>query len=59
MAWHDWKTITEAQRYIEEANIRLADSAAAKMIIGRDANKNGRASVYPQTRVRHFRRKPY
>src|SRR5262249_35078881 len=32
MAWFGWKTIGEAQRYIEEANrIRLAESAAAKM----------------------------
>lgn len=32
MAWHGWKTIQEAQRYVEEANrIRLAESAAAKM----------------------------
>jgi site-specific recombinase XerD len=31
MAWHGWKTIGEAQRYVEEANrIRLAESAAAK-----------------------------
>ena len=34
MAWHGWKTIGEAQRYIEEANkIRLSDNAAAKMIL--------------------------
>jgi hypothetical protein len=32
MAWFGWKTIGEAQRYIEEANrIRLAESAGAKM----------------------------
>jgi hypothetical protein len=32
MAWHGWRTIGEAQRYVEEANrIRLAESAAAKM----------------------------
>jgi hypothetical protein len=32
MAWHGWKTIGEAQRYVEEANrIRLAESAGAKM----------------------------
>jgi hypothetical protein len=32
MAWHGWKTIQEAQRYVEQANrIRLAESAAAKM----------------------------
>jgi hypothetical protein len=33
MAWHGWKTIGEAQRYIEEANrIRLAESAGARLI---------------------------
>lgn len=32
MAWHGWKTIEEAQRYVDEANrIRLSESAAAKM----------------------------
>jgi hypothetical protein len=32
MAWHAWKTIREAQRYVEEANrIRLSQSAGAKM----------------------------
>lgn len=32
MAWHGWKTIGEAQRYVDEANrIRLAESAGAKM----------------------------
>ena len=32
MAWFGWKTIGEAQRYIEEANrIKLAESAGAKM----------------------------
>src|SRR5262249_27828018 len=32
MAWHGWRTIGEAQRYVEEASrIRLAESAAAKM----------------------------
>ena len=32
MAWFGWKTIGEAQRYIEDANrIRLAESAGAKM----------------------------
>jgi hypothetical protein len=32
MAWHGWKTIGEAQRYVEEANrIKLSESAAAKM----------------------------
>ncbi|WP_441260405.1 hypothetical protein AB7008_37260 [Bradyrhizobium sp. 521_C7_N1_3] len=35
MAWFGWKTITEAQRYIEEANrIRLAESAANKVRAG-------------------------
>jgi integrase len=35
MAWHGWKTIGEAQRYVEEANrIRLAMSAGAKMRTG-------------------------
>lgn len=35
MAWHGWKTIGEAQRYVEEANrISLAESAAAKMRTG-------------------------
>lgn len=35
MAWFGWKTIGEAQRYIEEANrIRLAESAGAKVISG-------------------------
>ena len=34
MAWFGWKTIGEAQRYIEEANrIKLAESAGAKMIV--------------------------
>jgi integrase len=33
MAWHGWKTLAEAQRYVEEANrIRLAESAGAKII---------------------------
>lgn len=33
MAWFGWKTIGEAQRYIEDANrIRLAESAGAKII---------------------------
>jgi hypothetical protein len=37
MAWFGWKTIGEAQRYIEEANrIKLADNAAAKIIAGTD-----------------------
>lgn len=35
MAWHGWKTIGEAQRYVEEANrIKLAESAGAKVITG-------------------------
>jgi len=35
MAWHGWKTIGEAQRYVEEANrIKLAESAGAKMRTG-------------------------
>jgi integrase len=33
MAWFGWKTIGEAQRYIEEANrIKLAESAGAKVM---------------------------
>jgi integrase len=40
MAWFGWKTIGEAQRYIEAANrIKLAESAGAKMIILRDSNE--------------------
>jgi integrase len=35
MAWFGWKTIGEAQRYIEQANrIKLAESAGAKIISG-------------------------
>jgi hypothetical protein len=35
MAWFGWKTIGEAQRYIEEANrVKLAESAGAKVISG-------------------------
>lgn len=35
MAWFGWKTIGEAQRYIEEANrIKLAENAGAKLISG-------------------------
>ena len=35
MAWFGWKTISEAQRYIEEANrIRLAENAGARLISG-------------------------
>jgi integrase len=35
MAWFGWKSISEAQRYIEEANrIKLAQSAGAKIIRG-------------------------
>jgi hypothetical protein len=33
MAWFGWKTIGEAQRYIEEASrIKLAESAAAEIM---------------------------
>jgi integrase len=33
MAWHGWKTIGEAQRFVNEANrIRLSASAGAKII---------------------------
>lgn len=33
MAWFGWKTIGEAQRYIEEANrIKLAESAGEKIV---------------------------
>lgn len=33
MAWHGWKTIGEAQRYVEEANrIKLAESAGARIV---------------------------
>jgi hypothetical protein len=40
MAWFGWKTIGEAQRYIEAANrIKLAESAGAKMIVLRDSNE--------------------
>ncbi len=35
MAWHGWRTIGEAQRYVEEANrIKLAESAGARIIAG-------------------------
>ena len=35
MAWYGWKTIGEAQRYVEEANrIRLSESAGVKMRTG-------------------------
>jgi integrase len=35
MAWHGWKTIKEAQDYVEQANkMKLADNAAAKLISG-------------------------
>jgi hypothetical protein len=35
MAWHGWKTIQEAQEYVEQANrMKLADNAAAKLISG-------------------------
>lgn len=40
MAWFGWKTIGEAQRYIEEANrIRLAENAGAKLISGTSIGK--------------------
>ena len=47
MAWHGWKTIGEAQRYIEEANrIKLADSAAAKMVLAEmRTNQEGQVST--------------
>lgn len=53
MAWFGWKTIGEAQRYIEEANrIKLAESAGEKVIsrtgIGKPKNqfaKKGRKSL--------------
>jgi integrase len=33
MAWHGWKTIGEAQRYVDEANrIKLAESTGARLI---------------------------
>jgi len=35
MAWFGWRTIGEAQRYIQEADrVRLAESAGAKLISG-------------------------
>jgi integrase len=35
MAWFGWRSISEAQRYIEEANrIKLAESAGARIISG-------------------------
>jgi hypothetical protein len=35
MAWHGWKTIGEAQEYVEQASkMKLADNAAAKIISG-------------------------
>jgi integrase len=35
MAWHGWKTIDEAERYVEQANrIRLSESAGTKMRTG-------------------------
>jgi integrase len=49
MAWHGWKTIGEAQRYVEEANrIKLSKSAGDKMRT---------ASVNPPTRVDESREK--
>jgi hypothetical protein len=33
MAWHGWKTINEAQRYVDEANrIKLAEATGARII---------------------------
>jgi len=35
MAWHGWKTIKEAQEYVDQANrMKLADNAAARLISG-------------------------
>jgi site-specific recombinase XerD len=35
MAWHGWKTIGEAQRYVDEANrIKLAEAAGARIVSG-------------------------
>ncbi|MFL5238648.1 MAG: hypothetical protein ACJ8EL_13790 [Rhizomicrobium sp.] len=40
MAWFGWKTIGEAQRYIEEADrIMLAESAGAKIVSGTGIGK--------------------
>lgn len=40
MAWFGWKTIGEAQRYVEEANrIRLAESAGEKVRTGTGIGK--------------------
>jgi len=50
MAWHGWRTIGEAQRYIEEANrIKLAASAGAKMRtnIGPPSNPVGQNAAQP------------
>jgi integrase len=49
MAWFGWKTIGEAQRYIEEANrIQLAESAGAKIISGTGIGKS--KSQFAKTR---------
>jgi hypothetical protein len=46
MAWHGWKTIGEAQRYIEEANkIRLADSAAKLIMAEMRTKTEGQVST--------------
>jgi integrase len=49
MAWFGWKTIGEAQRYIEEANrIRLAESAGAKMRTGIGSPSNPVSQIEAQ-----------
>jgi integrase len=49
MAWFGWKTIGEAQRYIEEANrIRLAASAGAKMRTGIGSPSNPVSQIEAQ-----------
>ncbi|MEY9184648.1 tyrosine-type recombinase/integrase [Bradyrhizobium sp. USDA 313] len=50
MAWFGWRTIGEAQRYVEEANrIKLAESAGAKMrtSIGPPSNPVGQNAAQP------------
>lgn len=50
MAWHGWKTIGEAQRYVEEANrIKLSESAAAKMRTDIGSPLNPVSQIDPQT----------
>jgi integrase len=52
MAWFGWKTIGEAQRYIEEANrIKLAESGGAKII-------SGTASGSPLIQVSQYEGQP-